>query len=226
MKRFAAAIPLAFEQQPARQRAAGVDYSRLADIGARAAIVVLFSFMVARQGSHFLETGRMTGLLLVISELLVVVLTFVRRSAATVDRSMRARVLTTLSMLAPPLLHPGHGAPLAPEILTVAVSIAGLAVVIAGKVSLGRSFGLMPANRGVVSTGLYRFVRHPIYMGYLITHVAFLVANPTIFNISMLAAGDAALLVRAMCEEQTLARDPAYQQYLKKVRWRVLPRVF
>jgi protein-S-isoprenylcysteine O-methyltransferase Ste14 len=37
----------------------------------------------------------------------------------------------------------------------------------------------MPANRGVVSTGLYRLVRHPIYMGYLITHAAFVAANPT-----------------------------------------------
>ena len=31
----------------------------------------------------------------------------------------------------------------------------------------------MPANRGVVSTGLYRLVRHPIYLGYLITHAGF-----------------------------------------------------
>ena len=38
-----------------------------------------------------------------------------------------------------------------------------------GKLSLGRSFGLMPANRGVVSTGMYRLVRHPIYLGYLVT---------------------------------------------------------
>ena len=99
-------------------------------------------------------------------------------------------------------------------------------VVIAGKLSLGRSFGLMPANRGVVSTGLYRLVRHPIYMGYLITHVGFVAANPTLWNVLTLVGADIALLVRAVCEEQTLARDAAYRDYQQQVRWRVLPGIF
>ena len=85
------------------------------------------------------------------------------------------------------------------------LSAVGLIVVIAGKVSLGRSFGLMPANRGVVSSGLYRLVRHPIYMGYLITHVGFLAANPTLWNVVMLVGADIALMLRAVCEERTLA---------------------
>ena len=92
-------------------------------------------------------------------------------------------------MLGPLLVRPGAAAALAPEVCTVLLSAAGLRVVIAGKLSLGRSFGLMPANRGVVSTGLYRIVRHPIYMGYLITHVGFLAANPSLWNIVVLVGG-------------------------------------
>ena len=99
-------------------------------------------------------------------------------------------------------------------------------MVIAGKLSLGRSFGLMPANRGVVSSGLYRLVRHPIYLGYLITHSGFLAANPTVWNIVMLVGADIALMWRAVCEEQTLGKDAAYREYLQTVRWRVLPGVF
>ena len=71
----------------------------------------------------------------------------------------------------------------------------------------------MPANRGIVSTGLYRLVRHPIYLGYLITHVGFLAANPSLWNVLLLGAADLALMVRAVREEQTLARDPAYRGY-------------
>jgi hypothetical protein len=37
---------------------------------------------------------------------------------------------------------------------------------------------------------------------------------------------DLALLMRAKCEEQTLARDPAYRAYLERVRWRVVPGAF
>ena len=197
-----------------------------ADLLARAAIVVLFTLMAVRFATDFLDTGRITGLFLLLSEALVVVLTVVRRSALAVDRSFRARVLTGVSVVGPPLLAPGTAAALAPEPLTVALSCAGLAIVIAGKITLGRSFALLPANRGIVSSGLYRVVRHPIYMGYLVTHAAFLVASPTLWNIAALLVADGALLARAVCEEQTLAKDPKYTAYQSRVRWRVAPGLF
>ena len=193
---------------------------------ARIVIVALFSFMAVRIGADFLETGRLTGLLLLASEALVVVYTVVRRAPAVVDRSLRARVLTTMSLLGPPLVRPSSIAPIAPEVVTVGLSVVGLIVVIGGKISLGRSFGLIPANRGIVSTGLYRLVRHPIYLGYLITHVAFVTANPTVWNIGLLLTADLALLARAVCEERTLARDEAYRNYQTRVRWRVVPGLF
>ena len=112
------------------------------------------------------------------------------------------------------------------SIRCIAVSCAGLSVVIAGKITLGRSFALLPANRGIVSTGVYRVVRHPIYMGYLVGHVAYLLANPSLWNITALVLADAALLVRAVREEKTLALDPAYREYQQKVRWRVAPGIF
>lgn len=227
MKRIELAVPAAYDFAPPRSRTAGpLDAERMTDLIARAAIVVLFSLMAIRFGADFLSTGRVTGLLLLVSEALVVVLTVIRRSAAAVDRSMRARLLTALSMLGPPLLQPANVAPLLPQSLTVAASAAGLAIVIAGKITLGRSFGLMPANRGIVSSGLYRLVRHPIYLGYLITHVAFLVATPSAWNIAALLAADAALLARAVCEERTLSRDERYRSYQQAVRWRVCPGLF
>jgi protein-S-isoprenylcysteine O-methyltransferase Ste14 len=198
----------------------------VADLAARAAIVVLFSMMAIRFGADFLATGRITGLFLLLSEVLVVVLTVARRSAITIDRSMTARALTGASMAGPPLLAPATVAALASESVTVALSCVGLAIVIAGKAALGRSFALLPANRGIVSSGMYRLVRHPIYMGYLIAHVAYLLANPSVWNITALVLADAALLVRAVREEKTLALDPAYREYQQRVRWRVAPGIF
>jgi protein-S-isoprenylcysteine O-methyltransferase Ste14 len=198
----------------------------VADLTARFVVVVMFTMMAIRIGSDFLETGRLTGLLLLASETLVVVLTVLRRATSIVDRSHRARVLTAISMMGPVLVRPASVAALAPEVATVLLSAAGLSIVIAGKLSLGRSFGLMPANRGVVSSGLYRLVRHPIYLGYLITHAGFVAANPTFWNLLMLVAADLALMWRAVCEEQTLSADQAYRTYQQTVRWRVVPGVF
>jgi protein-S-isoprenylcysteine O-methyltransferase Ste14 len=200
--------------------------SDTADNIARVLIIGLFTLMAVRMGLNYVDTGRFTGLLLLLSEALVVVLTLFRRPAVAVDRTLRARLLTTTAMIGPPLVRPTALTPLVPDAVTVAISTVGLLVIIAGKVSLGRSFGLIPANRGIVSTGLYRVVRHPIYLGYLITHLAFLASNPIAWNISLLVTTDLALLLRAICEEKTLAQDDEYRAYQTRVRWRVLPGIF
>ena len=61
---------------------AAVDYSAgvhfFADLLARAIIVVLFTMMAVRFATDFFETGRITGLFLLLSEAIVVVLTLVQ----------------------------------------------------------------------------------------------------------------------------------------------------
>jgi protein-S-isoprenylcysteine O-methyltransferase Ste14 len=197
-----------------------------AEILSRMAIVAMFTILAVRLGLDFASSRRLTGLLLLASEALVVVLTVFRRPTGVVDRSPRARVLTTVSLIGPMLVGPSAASALAPELATVLLGAAGLSVVIGGKLSLGRSFGLMPANRGIVSSGLYRLVRHPIYMGYLITHVGFLLANATIANAVIFFAADMTLMMRAVYEERVLAGDAEYREYQLKVRWRVVPGVF
>jgi protein-S-isoprenylcysteine O-methyltransferase Ste14 len=198
---------------------------RVADFVGRAAICAWFAVFAVRIGAEFLRTGHLTGLLLLVSELLVVILTVMRRPAVRVDRAWMTRAIATVSIVGIPLLHP-VGVGIVSDALTATISAAGLLLIIAGKVALGRSFGLMPANRGIVCRGVYRVIRHPIYAGYLVTHTAFLVAHPTAWNLLVLAVSDTALLVRAIYEERTLARDPDYASYMTTVRWRVLPGVF
>src|SRR5258708_37047157 len=148
------------------------------EVGAKIIIVLLFSAMAVRIASDWLQTGHLTGLLLLASEGLVVALTVVRRSAAIVDRSWKARLLTGFSTFGANLVMPLAAGALAPPWVTVAITAGGLSLVVLGKLSIGRSFGLSPANRGVVSTGMYRLVRHPIYFGYLVTHLGFVLPNP------------------------------------------------
>jgi len=189
-------------------------------------IVLLFSAMAVRIGRDVALTHHVTGLLLLASEGLVVVFTMIRRPAGIVDRTINGRILTIFATFAPQFVRPGSMHPLAPDSFTVLLSASGLILVVLAKLSLGRSFGLVPANRGVVSTGLYRFLRHPIYMGYLLTHVGFAIANPTGWNFFILVSADVTLLLRAIREERTLAVDPEYFAYMQRVRWRLVPGLF
>jgi len=113
-----------------------------------------------------------------------------------------------------------------PDVVTAMVSAIGLGLVVVGKMALGRSFGLVPANRGVVVRGPYTFVRHPIYTGYLITHVAFFIADPIPWNAVVILIADTALILRALMEEKVLSNDVEYQGYCRRVGWHLVPGVF
>src|SRR6185503_5400720 len=119
------------------------------DFVARAVISALFALLSVNLLADFVRTGHVTGLLLLVSEALIVVFTVLRRPATCVDRSTIAAVMTTLSIAGPPLLRAGSGTALVGDAVTASISAAGLLLVIAAKITLGRSFGIVPANRGV-----------------------------------------------------------------------------
>ena len=76
-----------------------------ADLLARATVAVLFMLMSLTLLEDFARTRHLTGLLLLVSEAMVVVFTIFRRRTNIVDRSAGAMVVTTLSLLGPPLLR-------------------------------------------------------------------------------------------------------------------------
>jgi len=196
------------------------------DLAARFFVAALFAMLSVNLLSDFMRTGRITGLLLLASESMVVVLTIFRRRAHLIDRSMAAAAATILSLAGPPLVRAGSAHALLPDAVTAIVSAVGLLLVIAGKVALGRSFGIAPANRGVVSRGPYGWMRHPIYTGYLVTHIAFAIAQPTAWNLTIFLIADGAMIVRALIEERLLCGDERYQSYCARVAWHLVPGIF
>jgi protein-S-isoprenylcysteine O-methyltransferase Ste14 len=196
------------------------------DLIARAVLTGLYLFLMRSLLGDFLQTGRITGLLLLASESLVIVFTVARRPAQTVDRSPISVVATTISAVGPLIVQTAPGAGLLPDLATTLISAFGLSITIAGKLALGRSFGIVPANRGIVIAGVYNVVRHPIYTGYLITHLAFALAHPLAWNAIVLAIADVALVLRALREERVLRADRVYEDYCQRVAWHVVPGLF
>jgi protein-S-isoprenylcysteine O-methyltransferase Ste14 len=95
-----------------------------------------------------------------------------------------------------------------------------------GKVYLGRSFGIVAADRGIVVGGPYRIVRHPIYLGYLVTHVGFLLANWSSRNIAIYIIEYFFQVARILSEERLLKEDDGYRAYFERVRYRLIPFFF
>jgi len=103
------------------------------------------------------------------------------------------------------------------------IQVAGLTGMVAAAISLGRSFAIAPADRGLRTTGLYAWVRHPLYAMEISYFVGYLVANPSWRNLAILIANITVQLLRALREERIL-ND--YARYAGRVRWRLLPLVW
>src|SRR5690348_11567688 len=108
--------------------------------------------------------------------LIVVVTMIIRRPPKRVTPNpwywLLAFVATYWQLLVLGLLQQGR--PLAPNSITDAIAAVGVLIVIWARLSLGRNIGFVPAQRELVDTGAYAFMRHPVYTGGLLTNIAFL----------------------------------------------------
>ncbi|WP_258541417.1 methyltransferase family protein [Parvicella tangerina] len=83
-------------------------------------------------------------------------------------------------------------------------------------------------NRGIVEHGPYRWIRHPHYLSKMM--VWWIGVLPSLVNNYWLIGGmifwTTIYILRGLTEEQHLKKDPVYQLYMKKVRWRFFPGIF
>jgi len=103
---------------------------------------------------------------------------------------------------------------------------AGTLLAIYAGFSLGRSWGVIPAKREIRTGGLFQFVRHPIYMSYLIFSVGYLINQPSYFNFTIAIVCFLSQILRIFAEERLLTQDSKYVEYRSRVRWRMIPYIF
>lgn len=107
-----------------------------------------------------------------------------------------------------------------------AMQMFGMLLQIFAMLSLNRSIGMVPANRGIQSTGLYRYIRHPLYLSYFVAFLGYVVNHFSWFNLFIYAVAVLLWLLRLFAEETFLMQSSDYRHYASKVRWRMLPKVF
>lgn len=166
------------------------------------------------------------AILLVVSETLGIALILARRPSKLVSTRRVDWALSLAAVILPLLVAPAAGGTPVLANVATALMLVGLSVQIAAKLSLWRSFGIVPANHGVKTGGLYRIVRHPMYVGYAITHIGFILGFPLLHNVVLYLVTFALQIARLLREEAILRQDPAYRSYAARVRFRLVPGVF
>jgi protein-S-isoprenylcysteine O-methyltransferase Ste14 len=212
------------------------------DFAERAIVLILFIYFANKMLPRFVHlivteiahpellwlaaSTNLQAALLVVSESLAVFLILTRRFATTVSRRPLDWILSLMAVGAPLLVVPAAASAIVPSEIASVLMISGMIIQISAKAALWRSFGLIPANRGIKTKGPYHIVRHPMYAGYTLTHIGFLLGFPSLQNSLLYLVTFAIEIVRIFREELILNRDPLYGAYAARVRYRLFPSIF
>ena len=198
------------------------------DLVERLIVGTIFGIFCWKMLNSYSRSADVRIILIVLSEALPFLFVIFRSASSTLsDRPSDwavALIATFLPLCARPDLN--SGGPIGPAELSYAIMLIGLSMQVSAKVILGRGFGIVPANRGVRVLGPYRVVRHPMYAGYTLTHIGFLLVMPSLSNAVLYIVALGLQLLRIGREERILMQDLAYVRFAERVRYRILPFVF
>jgi len=171
------------------------------------------------------STGDFVVLLLFCVNTLFAVLFVCRRNSTAVTDNPKDWMVTVATVLLSFMLRVTATENVPALMASRALQAVGITIIIISLLSLGRSFGLIPANRGIKTRGLYTYVRHPLYSGEMLFYLGFTVGNASLANILLTLTIFVGLHLRARAEERLLQKDDVYTHYLRTVRFRFFPGV-
>lgn len=196
------------------------------DIVEKFLVASFMTVLALRMVPVAIATGALPPILLVASEGLVVLFILLRRPTRDISHRREDWLVGLTGTLLPLLALPPQGTPILPLHICEAFMITGFLLQLSAKLTLRRSFGVVAANRGVKASGPYRLVRHPMYAGYTITQIGFLLSGPVLWNFIIYGITLFIACRRILAEERVLGEDEAYRQFARKVRYRLFPGVF
>ena len=170
--------------------------------------------------------GRLTSVFFAVEQGLLVFMFLTRRRSEVTSTRAGDWAAATLGGWLPLVMQPQTGVVGGLAGAGMLLQVVGLSCTAIGFIYLGRSFGIVAANRGLKVGGPYRLVRHPIYFSHTITLTGFLVANFHPLNAALVAVILTCQLLRIRAEERVLTGSGSYADYKAKVRWRLVPGLY
>jgi protein-S-isoprenylcysteine O-methyltransferase Ste14 len=204
-----------------RRRSAGWKW-----VVSTSAFGTLWAYFFVANVRDWAPSGHPVGLGPMEIELVIAILYIIRRQPIAVSRSPLAWTAAVVAIVGMLFARPAYDPVGGLEWLYFVLQMGGAAAAVATLFALGRSFGIVAANRGLKTTGPYGVVRHPLYAAYLVTMGGYLFENPSVRNIVILGAVTAAQVIRIGEEEKCLSADPEYRRYRGQVRFRLVPYVY
>lgn len=164
------------------------------------------------------------SLVFLLMETTVIMLLVLRKTPVDRTSEAAAWIFTILGTFLPLTLIPSPIAPF--ERLGEGLMLLGGSLAVLAYLSLNTSFGLTPALRKVRTSGLYAFVRHPMYSSYVVLYCGYMFVSYSLYNVGVFAFLIFAFFMRIHFEEKLLTKNTEYQKYRNEVRYRLIPGIY
>lgn len=197
----------------------------LLEILSRVALIIIYGNFAILHFNAFMETEKLVYILYMSMETILVFFFVIRK----ISESFSTKPIDWFYALAGtflPLFVQPSSAGIGDEIGAFIAWAGILILTLPAIISLNRSFGLVPANRGIKTSGMYQFLRHPIYASYLFVWIGYLVSNLSMYNAILLTISAYLMIMRIFKEEAHLLQSDEYKTYASQVKWRLIPYVF
>jgi protein-S-isoprenylcysteine O-methyltransferase Ste14 len=185
-------------------------------------LVSLTCFSAALPVARHFEYGP-ASLILMIGALIMGIISLVRFPPRTAMMNSKAFVSTLVVLLLSALVRPAPASVGVVASIAILMEVCGLLLSEVARIYMGRSFGILPGNRGIVTKGPFRIVRHPVYAGWFLLAIGYFLAYPSWINVLIVSVASPFMLWRILLEEQLLFDDPEYREYVERVRFRLIP---
>ena len=199
---------------------------RLVRIGTNLIGAIGAAFFAQATLRVYLQSHRLVGVAFFAEQMWIVVAYLIRRPARTASRRLGDWALAFGGTFAGVLFRPDGAHPQWGLTVGLAVQLVGLAICVASFLALGRSFGFVAADRGLVRRGPYAIVRHPIYASYVLLQLGYLLQSISLRNALVMLGASGCNMGRAIAEDRVLATNEEYDAYRRQVRWRLIPGVW
>ena len=214
------------ETGAAVRRATAGRLGRLGRLAVNVAGALVAALFARRYLLYYLQSHRLIGVAFFVQQMWIMSAFLTRRSPRTVSRRVGDWLLAYGGTFGGVLLQPSGSHPLWGLDAGLGVQMVGLAISIGSLLVLGRSFGSVAADRGIVHRGPYSIVRHPLYTGYLLIQLGYLVQSISWWNVVVVLFVTGCNVGRVLVEERLLGASGEYQAYLSRVQWRLIPRIW
>ena len=197
------------------------------DRSERAFAILLYFFLATRMTHAYLINGQVVQLLYLLDQLIVLFFFAFRRATAKFTKRLQDLLIGYVGCILPLMMGPiTPKNAIVPSIVAIIIMFLGGAIYLGSKLTLRRSFGIIAANRGIKTSGLYMIVRHPMYLGYTLSLTGFLLSGPNMTNLCIVFFTCLLFFWRINAEERLLIEDTNYRIYMERTRYRLLPGVY